>query len=224
VIHKYVSGVTIAIVLAACGAVNSYLGVFDLGVDSIVRETRGEGATVSLDKTAPGVFADDLLSLEWKVTNRSMALTVANKTNSTMKLIWDEATFLRSDGSALRLAHRATTSPSDTEFTTLPSVIPRGAKLHDAVYPADNLYRASDDEGNHFWVAMPLLPESEAKTPQLAMKQGNARRGEKVKVLLVVEAEGKIHEYMTTLAVEGVQVWEKDRLGSEPMSRQPRAE
>lgn len=217
--HRYLSltAITAAVFLLAGCASNTYLSVYKMRLSAVDRQERGNATATSIP-VAENAFDDGAIRVKWTASNREMSLSVANLTEQVVKIVWDEATFVGSDGTSLRLVHRGTASPADAEFSHLPSVIPRGGKIDDSVYPADLIYHSKEDG----WVRRPLVVEAQARTPEEAMRLGNQKRGQTLRVFLLIEVNGKPVEYISTFTVDGVTVWEQDMGGSEPLAVQPR--
>jgi len=209
----------LVVLIFAFACTNTYLSVYRMKLVRVDRNERGTGRSEVLSVEGD-TATDGLIDVKWLVSNRDMSVSVTNKTDQVVKVIWDEATFVRSDGTSMRMVHRGVQSPADVEFSHLPSVLPRGGRIDDSVYPADLIFHAK----NIGWVRSPLVTEESSKTPAEAMRLGNMRRGESIQVFLLIEVNGKPFEYVSVFAVDGVTVWEKDADGGdEPLSIQPKA-
>jgi hypothetical protein len=215
--HLSLTAITATVILLTGCASNTYLSVYKMRLSAVDRQERGSATATSIS-LAEDAFDDGTIRVKWAVSNREMSLSVTNLTEQVVKIVWDEATFVGSDGTSLRLVHRGMASPADAEFSHLPSVIPRGGRIEDSVYPADLIYHSKEDG----WLRRPLVTEAQARTPEEAMRLGNQKRGEALRVFLLIEVNGKPVEYNSTFTVDGVTVWEHDMGGSEPLAVQPR--
>jgi len=90
-------------------------------------------ATVLLPEDNRYVYEDELLSAIFLARKDGIACEVENRTDRTIKIVWDEAAFIDADGSSGRLLHQGSTYVSAPQP---PTVIPSGTRVTDALFPA----------------------------------------------------------------------------------------
>lgn len=84
-------------------------------------------------------FSDSILDIKWIPSNTEYSFELNNKSNSTLKIIWDDAIFVSSSGQSQKIMHsgvkyidRNNSQPSTT--------ILRNSKLTDIIIPSENIY------------------------------------------------------------------------------------
>lgn len=135
------------------------------------------------------LFEDDLLKIEWLGYSQStvqpmvpvfaassLGFTLQNKSDSTMRIIWDGASFVSPSGENSRVIHSGVRFIEKNKEQA-PSVITKGGSLTDTISPSDGLYW----NGGR-WVESDFL--------------GNKTAGKTVKVLLPIEVNDKTLEYL----------------------------
>lgn len=85
------------------------------------------------------LYEDGLFSGLFFVTRSRINFTITNKTDHSIRIIWDEAAFIDVDGQSGRVAHEGV-KYADRNASQPPIVIPRGTSLTDFVLPTGRLY------------------------------------------------------------------------------------
>jgi hypothetical protein len=141
------------------------------------------------DGSIRSTFEDDLLRIEWSGSSQAFLLTTSssigfvlqNKSNSTLKINWDGASFVDASGESRRVMH------SGVKFMTRdepqpPSVIAKGGTLTDSITPTDAVVYGSEG-----WGTISFLDKKSI--------------GRTVKVLLPIESDGKTYDYLFEFTV-----------------------
>jgi hypothetical protein len=194
-------------------------------------------------------FEDEMVAVTWKPGPVAFGLKITNKTQSRIRVIWDEARFI--DGgknTAQRMLHSGF-GYEERNLPQPPALVPAGGVLNDFMHPADN-FRLVKDEGSRdgrysYWVREPFLPDrireiyggGDKKTPpgELVMKLRTLAQpfiGRTYYVILPLEVNGARFYYSSLFRVDGVEVTEtevkrppdagpRDRRGMPPGKRQP---
>lgn len=122
----------------------------------------GEYTTIRLDSTnTPNKYTDKYIDITWDVRLDNMRVKISNKTQHTINVHWDKATFVGVTGIVQPIIH-STTHPQ--------SSIPRHAYLYDVIMRWDKDYllpaynetiedmhsNANKYKGCNFWVTLPI--------------------------------------------------------------------
>lgn len=107
--------------------------------------------------------------------------------------------FVGPDGRATALVHGNVTV-ADRFSSQKPTVVPSGAVVYEAVSTPGSLYY---DEHLRTWKAASLLPTEFATRKEL-LETAPAMRGKEIGVLLPVECEGSVYEYVFRFTIDKV--------------------
>lgn len=83
-------------------------------------------------------FEDDNLRFDFTITNQEVDFVVKNKSNTPLKLIWDEASMVVF-GKAQKVMHKGI-KYTDRNLSQPPTTIPPQATWSDLVLPTENVY------------------------------------------------------------------------------------
>jgi hypothetical protein len=160
---------------------------YELTLTSIERQQRGE-ASERYAPPIPNSFEDDRIRISWEPQATQLGFTLTNKTNSSLRVRWDDASYVGIDGRTDRIMHRGVKLVDRSESMP-PTTVVRSAMLDDLVAPVSNTY-FSETTGQ--WESRPLINTS---IP--------LQREATVKVLLPTESDGLVFEYLFEFAVGG---------------------
>lgn len=120
-------------------------------------------------------YEDDLINIIWKVSRKEFKFDITNKTNHSMKINWDDISYVDINGRVGRVMHSGV-KYNEKNNSQPPTTIPRGASLSDLLLPTDNVSFVSTRDGG-YWSEEVLVNPSSAediplyigKTMQIAM-------------------------------------------------------
>lgn len=142
-------------------------------------------------------YEDSLIAINWKYS-KTLEFTLQNRSNKTLKVIWDEASYIDEKGQSNRIMHNGV-KYVDRSQSQPPSSIIKGATLSDVIIPTDKVRYASGQYGG--WYTMPLFSVNTWSSVDTA-KMYDAIRGKKVSVLLPIISEGKTIEFIFTFTIK----------------------
>lgn len=144
---------TVALLLAACGMGNKYV----IGIRWA--ENRSASLAGQTSVTESGLYFEDrYIRIGFvPVLNSTISFSLLNKTDSTIRVIWDEAAFIQIDGSTERVMHSGVRY-IERDRPQPPSVVPPGARLDDIILPTSNVYYISGQYGG--WRTHDIIPQS----------------------------------------------------------------
>ena len=130
------------------------------------------------------LYEDNYLNCVIGAMEKEIIFFIQNKTDYTMKVIWDEAAFISPSGSTQRVIHSGVVL-KDRSQPQAPSVIPSQSVLRDAITPSENI-RFSSVAGE--WIVDPIIPKLKTK--------GQYSDGTTFSVLIPVQISGVTNEYI----------------------------
>lgn len=194
-------GITI-ILLNGCVSYAGYykVGLYEVERPQNVKERYGEFTLVNFEEEGRTKYSyeDSLLKITWLPLSTQFAFTLQNKSNSSFKIIWDEAVYVDVEGSSERVMH-AGVKYTDRNNPQPPSIVVRNAKIDDIVAPTSYIYYVSGQYGG--WRERPLF-QNTATTPEELETVKNRYIGKTVKVLLPIQIEDTVNEYIFSFRVE----------------------
>jgi hypothetical protein len=141
------------------------------------------------------IYEDSLITIGWIPSRTQIGFILENKSPNSMKLIWDEAAYVGLDGTSGRVMHSGV-KYTEANNSQPPSVIVRGGRIYDMIVPTSNIYYTSGSYGG--WNERPLFPTDHA--------QALAAKGRSVQVLLPLEIQGIVNEYLFTFTIQDVTI------------------
>lgn len=192
----------LTVVMTSC---MSYQGFYSVGLQNVERpentkERYGESKIVNFEEEGKTKYSyeDDMIKIVWLPLSTQFGFTMHNKTEHSIKIVWDEAVFVDVNGSSGRIMH-AGVKYIDRNNPQPPTVVVKNANIEDIVVPTDNVYYLRGQYGG--WVTNPIFP-NKANTQEELNTLAKQYIGKEVKVLLPLEIQGTINEYIFTFKVE----------------------
>ena len=192
------------LVLAGCAAVRPNYDVVLSAVErpSEAQERWGEQllSSVTEEGVEQYVFEDDMIKVLWLVGEKALNITLENKTEHSIKIVWDEAAYVGADGASHRVMHSGV-KYTDKNNHQPPSVVVRKGRIFDMLVPVDNVEYVS----SLGWYTTPLFPTA-ARSKAQAEEQAASYVGKTVQALLPLEIQGVVNEYVFLFDVKGFSV------------------
>jgi hypothetical protein len=160
----------------------------------------GDSSNIKIDSTdvlkiTKHVYSDPEIEIFWYNSISQFNFELKNKSNETIKLIWDDASYIGTDGSAKKIFHNGVKFIERTNAQPATSII-KNSKLSDLVAPTDNVYYSSGKYGG--WNQTPLfLTSRKIETPVYDNTE--------VRVLLPLAFSGTTKEYVFTFKVKWIE-------------------
>jgi hypothetical protein len=158
-------------------------------------------------------FEDDMIRALWTVSTGNISFSIQNKTDHSIKVPWDEAAFIDEFGSSHRVMHSGI-KYNDKQQPQAPSIIARRASIEDLVFPTDYV---NWKEGSRYtagkWEEKPFFPNLDFQSELLPGKYSTfaqfdqavkSKSGKTVQVLLPLQIEDVINDYIFTFKVDSV--------------------
>jgi hypothetical protein len=192
----------IMIILSGCMTYQQ--GLYIIGLHEVERpdDARiryGESRIINFEEegiTKYG-YEDEMVKITWLPLSTQFAFTLENKTDHSIRIIWDEAVYVNENGSSGRVMH-AGVRYIDRNNPQPPTIIVKNAKIEDMIVPTDNVYYLSGRYGG--WRTKPLFP-NRATTQTELNSLSEQYIGNIVKILLPLQIQDTINEYMFSFRV-----------------------
>lgn len=208
---KIINALIIAVMMTSCMTyqgfynVMTYQGFYNVGLQNVERpenakERYGESKIVKFEDEGKTKYSyeDDMIKILWMPLSTQFCFTLQNKTDHSIKIIWDEAVYVSPNGSSGRVMHDGV-KYIDRYNPQPPTVIVKNANIYDMIVPTDNIYYVSGQYGG--WRTKPLLP-NRANTQEELNALTQKYIGKEVRVHLPIEIQGTVNEYIFTFKVE----------------------
>lgn len=192
----------VATILTSC---MSYQGFYQVGLKEVERpedakERYGESKIVNFEEEGKTKYSyeDDMIKIVWLPLSTQFGFTLENKTDHSIKIIWDEAVYVNQNNSSGRVMH-AGVKYIDRNNPQPPTVIVKNANIDDIIVPTGLVYYANGQYGG--WRTSPMFPNRAATQEELnSLAQENI--GKEVRVVLPLKIQETINEYTFTFKVE----------------------
>ena len=188
---------------------------YDIGLSAVERpenakERYGEQriGIVQEEDTTKYSFEDDLIKIVWMATPEQLVFDLTNKTNQPIQIIWDKAAYIDEKGDSKRVTHSGV-KYADRNNPQPPTTVAKDATVSDLVLPAENVDYVGGPYGG--WRIKPLFPTfSTSGTPEDLLAQAKKYVGKSVQVLLPLEIEKTVNDYLFVFKVNDVVMGKTD--------------
>ena len=161
------------------------------------KERYGESKIISFEEEGNSKysFEDDLIKIIWLCTSKSFNFKLENKSDSTIKILWDEASYIDENSSSNKIMHSGI-KYIDAGKSQPPTIIIKGANLEDIIIPTNKVYF-----NNSYWESANLFKKyiNEDEKEKFINENKDTKI---VKVLLPLEIEGVVNEYIFSFSVK----------------------
>ncbi|MCX6222353.1 MAG: hypothetical protein NTZ69_15385 [Bacteroidia bacterium] len=200
--------IVLAAMLTGCMSYTSifkYTGIYKVGLEEVespknIKEQFGKTKVVNfMDQGVTKYsYEDTLIQIVWLPLSTQFSFSLTNKSDHSMKIIWDEAVYVNVNGLSQKVFHSGVkyTERNNSQPTT---TIVKGAKIDDLIMPTDNVYFISGEYGG--WKEHPLFINFGRTAEELSTVK-SLYVGKVVKVLLPIKIEDTTNEYLFTFKIE----------------------
>lgn len=134
---------------ASSSSLSSAIASYDVGLKNVespadAKAQFGETkvVTVSEEGKTKYRYEDDYIDIVWYVGMKQFYFTLRNKSNHSLKINWDDISYVDYTGSTGRVMHSGV-KYTDRNNSQPSSTIPKGASLEDILLPTENVYYTS---------------------------------------------------------------------------------
>jgi len=194
------------LLLVGCVPVIHYSPQYDFTLKSVERpqnakERYGESKIINIAEgdTIKYQFEDKMIDLTFIPTNKMFYLSLTNKTNHSIKLVWDEAVFVDSKGNSSKLANGEMRRIS-MNSPHPPSVIVRGSSFNTVVFPSANVTSNGIES---------VVPSGRKDSIVEVKSYAQNYIGQKVQILLPLMIEETVNEYIFSFEVNDFNIYKR---------------
>lgn len=194
----------IGLLLASCGTLQTnYYAGYDIVLSEVespenAKVEYGETKVVTIEEEGVSkyVYEDDYMRIAWHVDLKMFHFVLTNKTKHSIKIDWDDISYVDINGAARRVIHSGI-KYNEMSNDQAPTTIPRRASITDLILPTDNV-KYYDYVG---WLTHFLFPMH--YTSQIDLNTiAPTYVGREMSILMPIEIEGVRNEYMFIFNVD----------------------
>jgi len=165
------------------------------GEQKIINFKEGDGISY--------IYEDELIKIAWFPTSTQFGFILENKSEYSIKVIWDDAAYVSTRGSSGRIFH-AGIKYNERNYPQPPTVIPKYTFLDDLVIPTENVYFEEWSPlwgySGAGWKTQPIFP-NKADTKKELNHMANYFIGKTVKILLPLQVQETVNDYIFTFNI-----------------------
>lgn len=184
--------------MSSCGSLRTYSAQYAVGLSSVespadAKQQFGETKVVDFKEGDVNKYRyeDDFIEIVWYVSPKQFNFDLKNKSNHTMKINWDDISYVDIEGKTGRVMHSGV-KYTDRNSSQPASTIPKGASLSDILLPTDNVYYVSGQYGG--WRESNLIPSY--YNSQDALNNGAQKYvGKKMTIMMPIMIENVPNDY-----------------------------
>ena len=194
-----------ALCLTSCGAFKSYVASYSVGLSTVespadAKQQFGETKVVSFNEEGISKYRyeDDYIDIVWFVGSKQFNFTLKNKSGHTLKINWDDISYVDTKGQVGRVMH-AGVKYTDRNNSQPATTVPKGANISDILLPTENVYFVSGQYGG--WRESYLIP-CVYKTPEDFNSGASSLVGKTMTVMMPIMIENVQNDYTFTFNID----------------------
>jgi hypothetical protein len=195
--------------------------IYDISLLSVEKSTGTEKVyekqkieTVLEEGIRKFYFEDEMVRIQWRPTANDIVLVVHNKADNPVKIVWDEGKFIDEKGGSHRLLYSGIGYEERNDFHPS-TIIYAKDTLEDFVYPADYWQKEESGKKSHknqdHWKRGSFLPTQIRGTAEELRTKAEPFVGKTFQVILALQINGALNDYVCTFIVNKVDVTEKEQ-------------
>lgn len=194
-----------AFALSSCGVFKNYIASYSVGLSSVespadAKQQFGETKVVTFNEEGVSKYRyeDDYINIVWYVGLKQFNFTLNNKSGHSLKINWDDISFVDTKGQVGRVMHSGVkyTERNNSQPAT---TVPKGASITDILLPTDNVYYVSGQYGG--WRENYLLP-CVYKTPEEFNARASSLVGKTMTIMMPIIIENVQNDYTFTFNID----------------------
>ena len=194
-----------AFMLTSCGAFKNYIASYSVGLSSVespadAKQQFGETKVVTFDEEGVSKYRyeDDYINIVWYVGSKQFNFTLNNKSGHSLKINWDDISFVDTKGQVGRVMHSGV-KYSERNNSQPATTVPKGASISDILLPTENVYFVSGQYGG--WRENYLLP-CVYQTPEAFNAGASSLVGKTMTIMMPIMIENVQNDYTFTFNIE----------------------
>ena len=199
------SMIAAGLLFSSCGAFKSYVASYSIGLTAVespadAKQQFGETKVVTFDEGGINKYRyeDDYIDIVWYVGLKQFNFTLKNKSGHTLKINWDDVSYVDVKGQVGRVMHSGV-KYADRNSSQPATTVPKGASISDILLPTDNVYYASGQYGG--WRETYLVP-CVYKTPEAFNSEAPTLVGKTMTIMMPIMIENVQNDYTFTFDID----------------------
>ena len=194
-----------AFMLTSCGAFKNYIASYSVGLSSVespadAKQQFGETKVVTFNEEGVSKYRyeDDYINIVWYVGLKQFNFTLNNKSGHSLKINWDDISFVDTKGQVGRVMHSGVkyTERNNSQPAT---TVPKGASISDILLPTENVYFVSGQYGG--WRENYLLP-CVYQTPEAFNAGASSLVRKTMTIMMPIMIENVQNDYTFTFNID----------------------
>ena len=194
-----------AFIFTSCGALKSYVANYSVGLATVespadAKQQFGETKVVSFNEEGVSKYRyeDDYINIVWYVGLKQLNFTLKNKSGHTLKINWDDVSYVDVKGQVGRVMHSGV-KYTDRNSSQPATTVPKGASISDILLPTENVYYVSGQYGG--WREKYLIPcvYNDAATRDA---QASSYVGKTMTIMMPIMIENVQNDYTFTFNID----------------------
>lgn len=191
--------------LTSCGAFKNYIASYSVGLSSVespadAKQQFGETKVVTFNEEGVSKYRyeDDYINIVWYVGLKQFNFTLNNKSGHSLKINWDDISFVDTKGQVGRVMHSGV-KYSERNNSQPATTVPKGASISDILLPTENVYFVSGQYGG--WRENYLLP-CVYQTPEAFNAGASSLVGKTMTIMMPIMIENVQNDYTFTFNID----------------------
>ena len=194
-----------AFLFISCGALKSYVANYSVGLATVespadAKQQFGDTKVVSFNEEGVSKYRyeDDYINIVWYVGLKQFNFTLKNKSGHTLKINWDDVSYIDVKGQVGRVMHSGV-KYVDRDSSQPATTVPKGASISDILLPTDNVYYISGQYGG---CRESYLVPSVYNKPEAFNAEAPSLVGKTMTVMMPIMIENVQNDYTFTFNIE----------------------
>lgn len=194
-----------SMLFCSCGAFKSYVASYSVGLTAVespkdAKQQFGETKVVTFDENGVNKYRyeDDYIDIVWYVAPKEFNFTLKNKSGHTLKINWDDISYVNIKGQVGRVMHSGV-KYTDRNSSQPATTVPKGASITDLLLPTDNVYYVSGQYGG--WQEKYLIP-CIYNTPEAFNNEASSYVGKTMTIMMPIMIENVQNDYTFTFNID----------------------
>ena len=194
-----------AFLFTSCWALKSYVENYSVGLATVespadAKQQFGDTKVVSFNEEGVSKYRyeDDYIDIVWYVGLKQFNFTLKNKSGHTLKINWDDVSYVDVKGQVGRVMHSGV-KYVDRNSSQPATTVPKGASISDILLPTDNVYYVSGQYGG---CRESYLVPCVYNTPEAFNAEAPSLVGKTMTVMMPIMIENVQNDYTFTFNIE----------------------
>lgn len=195
----------VAFMMTSCGTFKSYVANYSVGLTQVespadAKQQFGETKVITFDEEGVSKYRyeDDFINIVWFVDMKQFNFTLTNKSGHTLKINWDDVSYVDTKGQVGRVMHSGV-KYAERNNSQPATTIPKGASITDILLPTENVYYVSGQYGG--WREKYLIP-CVFETPEAFNAGASSQVGKTMTIMMPIMIENVQNDYTFTFNID----------------------